>query len=84
MAHNVRAAVHRIGLGSWKPALRVILVVGASQLSCSIASADELDDYIVQQMQRHHIPGLSIAIVDGGKIVKAKGYGVVEVGQPPL
>ena len=30
-----------------------------------------------QQMQRRHIPGLSIAIVDGGKIVKAKGYGVI-------
>ena len=34
-----------------------------------------------QQMQRRHIPGLSIAIVDGGKIVKAKGYGVIEAGQ---
>ena len=81
MAHDVRATVRRIASGSWKPCHRAILVIVVSQISCCIACADELDDYIVQQMQRRHIPGMSIAIVDGGKIVKAKGYGVLEAGK---
>jgi CubicO group peptidase (beta-lactamase class C family) len=59
---------------------RFVLVAIGAQLLATLAGADELDDFIVQQMQRRAIPGLSIAIVDGGKIVRAKAYGVVETG----
>ena len=31
-------------------------------------------------MQRRHIPGLSLAIIQDGKIIRAKGYGVAEQG----
>jgi D-alanyl-D-alanine carboxypeptidase len=34
---------------------------------------------VKQQMQKQHIPGLSLAIVKNGKIVKAKGYGLANV-----
>ena len=34
-------------------------------------------------MQRRQIPGLSIAIIEDGKIVKAQGYGVTEKGGKP-
>ncbi len=37
--------------------------------------ADAVDDYIATQMQRQHIPGLSLAVVREGKVVKAQGYG---------
>ena len=37
--------------------------------------ADEIDDYIAAQMRRLHIPGVSLAIVRDGHIVKAQGYG---------
>src|SRR5262249_21605379 len=40
------------------------------------AKADEIDQYITAQMQRLHIPGVSLAIVRDGKIIKAQGYGV--------
>jgi CubicO group peptidase (beta-lactamase class C family) len=40
------------------------------------AHADKVDDYIKSQMQKHHVPGLSLAIIEDGKIVKARGYGV--------
>jgi CubicO group peptidase (beta-lactamase class C family) len=34
-----------------------------------------VDDYIKAQMRAQHIPGLSLAVVRDGKIIKAKGYG---------
>ena len=40
------------------------------------AKTDEIDQYITAQMQRLHIPGVSLAIVRDGKIIKAQGYGV--------
>lgn len=42
--------------------------------------ADKLDDYIREQMGKRHVPGLSLAIIQDGKIVKANGYGVVGKG----
>lgn len=44
------------------------------------AHADPIDDVITAEMKRREIPGLSLAIVDGGKIIKAQGYGVTEKG----
>jgi CubicO group peptidase (beta-lactamase class C family) len=41
--------------------------------------ADRIDDYIRKQMQRQHIPGLSLAVVKDGKVIKAKGYGLANV-----
>jgi len=41
---------------------------------------DSIDDAVVAQMVRRHIPGVSIAVVQGGAIVKAKGYGVKDLG----
>ena len=42
------------------------------------AHADKVDDYIKLQMQKRHIAGLSLAIIEDGRIVKAKGYGVTD------
>ncbi len=42
---------------------------------CLIARADRVDDYVREQMQQQHIPGLSLAIVRNGTLIKAKGYG---------
>jgi len=44
------------------------------------AHADTVDDVITAEMKRRNIPGLSLAIIDGGKIVKTRGYGVTEKG----
>ena len=51
--------------------------------SCS-SLADPIDDIIAAAMERQHIPGLSIAIVKDGTIVKRAGYGLanVELGVP--
>ena len=41
---------------------------------------DAIDDVVRAEMQKRQIPGLSLAIIQDGKIVKAKGYGVTEKG----
>lgn len=37
--------------------------------------ADDVDDFLAAQMQWQQIPGLSLAVVKAGTVVKAQGYG---------
>ena len=41
--------------------------------------AKRVDGVIERQMQGRHIPGLSLAVVRDGKVVKVQGYGVANV-----
>jgi CubicO group peptidase (beta-lactamase class C family) len=43
------------------------------------ARGDGVDDYIQPRMRGLHIPGLSLAVVRNGQIVKASGYGVANL-----
>ncbi len=43
------------------------------------AKGDVIDSYIETQMRNLHIPGVSLAIVRDGRIVKAKGYGLANI-----
>src|SRR6476660_7707030 len=52
----------------------VILVVATV-----VAKADKVDDYVRAEMQRQHIPGTSIAVLQDGKLIKAEGYGFANV-----
>ena len=45
-----------------------------------VSRADQVDDVISSEMQKHHITGLSLAIIDKGKMVRAKGYGFTDQG----
>ncbi len=40
-----------------------------------------LDDYVEKAMTRWEVPGLAIAVVQDGKVVHARGYGVRSVGE---
>jgi D-alanyl-D-alanine carboxypeptidase len=40
---------------------------------------DQIDDYIMAQMRRLHIPGVSLAIVRDGRTIKAQGYGFANI-----
>lgn len=42
------------------------------------ARADPADDFIRTEMTRQNIPGLSLAIVKDGQIIKAAGYGLAD------
>lgn len=48
------------------------------------ASADSVDDLVRSRMKERNIPGVAIAVVKNGKVVKQKGYGLasVEFDQP--
>ena len=41
--------------------------------------ADKVDDYVKAEMLKQHIPGVSLAVVKDGKIIKAEGYGLANV-----
>jgi D-alanyl-D-alanine carboxypeptidase len=48
-------------------------------LLCAVAQADELDDFVKGAMERENIPGLSLAVLKRGEIIKCKGYGVADI-----
>lgn len=57
----------------------VLLLATASKPAREPAAApDALDNLIVSQMALRHVAGLSIAIIDGGRIVTARAYGVTD------
>jgi CubicO group peptidase (beta-lactamase class C family) len=43
------------------------------------ANADALDRLIVQTMRASHIPGMSVAVLDHGHVVKLRGYGFADL-----
>jgi D-alanyl-D-alanine carboxypeptidase len=59
---------------------RLFLGAVVSLLTLSgAARADEVDDFIKAELKRQRIPGLSLAVVRAGKLVKAEGYGLANL-----
>lgn len=40
------------------------------------ARADKVDDYVKAEMQKQHVPGISLAVIKDGKVIKVEGYGL--------
>jgi D-alanyl-D-alanine carboxypeptidase len=59
---------------SRSPAVRLAAVTAVSP-----AQANKVDEYIEAQMRKQHIPGLSLAVVQAGKVIKTKGYGLANM-----
>ena len=55
-----------------------VLLIGFATIA-SPAGADAVDDYVKDTMKREKIPGLSLAVVRDGKVVRAAGYGLASV-----
>lgn len=51
----------------------------AALVGATSVHADPLDDAIVAEMKRGKVPGLGIAVVKDGKIIKEMGYGEADV-----
>lgn len=62
-----------------KPISLLSLILILVALLPATACADEIDDYVNAEMQKRRIPGLSLAIVRDGKVVKQKAYGLANV-----
>ena len=43
------------------------------------AKGDRVDDYIKAQIRNLHIPGISLAVVRNGRVIKSKGYGLANI-----
>ncbi|MFQ5928308.1 MAG: serine hydrolase, partial [Acidobacteriota bacterium] len=61
-----------------KPNLSLVAGILLLLFASGTAQADKVDDYIENEMKKHQIPGLALAVVKDGK-VKAKGYGLANV-----
>ena len=59
-----------------KPLASCVLVLWVAALG--VAYADATDDFIRAQMKAQNIPGLSLAVVKDGVVIKAAGYGVAD------
>lgn len=66
----------RLSVMQYKKCISICVLV---VLAAVTVRADPLDDYLRSEMQIQHIPGLSIAVVKDGKIVRASGYGLANV-----
>jgi D-alanyl-D-alanine carboxypeptidase len=60
---------------------RSLLLPALLFVATASARADRVDDFVAAQMQQFHVPGLSLAVVRDGEIVKAKGYGLANVAR---
>jgi CubicO group peptidase (beta-lactamase class C family) len=71
-----------------KSILRLTFVIYAALLwlgKVAALRADQVDEVIAAQMKQRGINGLSLAIVDGGKIVREQGYGFTDnSGKSPV
>ena len=43
------------------------------------SGGDPVADYVRAEMQRQHIPGLSLLIAKGGQVIRAEGFGLANV-----
>lgn len=56
-----------------------VLLLSALVLVPSTASADKIDDLVLREMKKSEVPGMSVAVIQNGKVIKLKGYGYANV-----
>ena len=57
-----------------------LALLGCATGAPGTPQADDLDTFVTAQMARRHVPGLSLAIIQDGRIVEARAYGVTDAG----
>src|SRR5437879_11125864 len=55
------------------------LFASAIAFAQSLDTASAVEDYVKAEMQRQHIPALSLLVAKGGKIVLTEGFGLANV-----
>jgi CubicO group peptidase (beta-lactamase class C family) len=65
----------RIYIGLLILILSFTLIPSVSASSVNASKVERIDAFVSQQMQRHGIPGLALALVDGDTVIFMKGYG---------
>jgi CubicO group peptidase (beta-lactamase class C family) len=57
----------------------LITLLSGATAAAAPSVADEVQRYLKSEMRERHIPGLQLAVVQGGKIVMLKSYGTAEL-----
>ncbi len=60
--------------------LSILTIIVAVLVSAS-AQSDAVETYVRGEMQKQRIPGLSLAVVKEGKVIKTAGYGLANIEQ---
>ena len=55
------------------------LVIALVLVPQALLAQDRADRYVQQQMEQYQIPGLTLAVVRNGEVVKLKGYGLANI-----
>ena len=58
--------------------LIAVCVLAVLLFAAAVAHADPADDYVNAQLDAFDLPGLSLAVVRNGTIIKAAGYGMAD------
>lgn len=64
-----------------KKSFSFLLVLVNTLMACAQVDVQALDQYFQQAQKDWNVPGMSVAVVKDGKVVLAKGYGVLEKGK---
>lgn len=72
--------VGSLAVGAGLTLTRKLFRTTSTLISVNDNSYDVIDAYIKAQMQRLHIPGASLAIIEGDKIVHLRGFGRARPG----
>jgi len=56
-----------------------LLLQAAAPARAELSGENKVDDYVLAEMKREHIPGLALGVYRDGQIVKAQGYGLANV-----
>ncbi|MET0719161.1 MAG: serine hydrolase domain-containing protein, partial [Pseudoxanthomonas sp.] len=70
-----------LSISKW---LQILFVATGFSLAAAALAAPPagFDAHVEEALKKHDVPGMAIAIVENGQIVKAKGYGVRQLGSP--
>jgi CubicO group peptidase (beta-lactamase class C family) len=66
--------------GNGESAARIDRVLNGLRPPLAVTGETPLRWTLAERMQHYHVPGVSIAVIDSGRIVWARGVGVKEVG----
>jgi len=56
--------------------LVLLLLLAAPAARAQDTLSDRIDRFVNEEMQRQHLPGVGVAVIQHGQILKAQGYGV--------
>ncbi len=64
-------------------ALSDLAVPGVTTSGVQTTKVEKIDAFVMQEMRRHKLPGLALALVEGDRVIFMKGYGKADqTGRP--